>query len=486
MSYVPPFPKPLDKSSKRSLWKLFNRGRQSWLNTLYEGSYKGKLSRVRLPGIQLFLVKFPELIREVLVTNYASYPKHEITDIALKPLLGSSIFTTNGPVWERQRRMLDPAFGQAKLKDVFHLMRGGSDALLQRIDEIPAGNEVDIEIEMTHVTADIIFRTILSESLDSEGARKIFHAFSRFQDKAVLMIQMSFLHLPLWLAPRTYVSWKRSAREIRGLLAEIIRKRYEATQRGEPSDHKDILQSLLEVRDPQDGSAFELEELVDQVAMLFLAGHETSASALSWSLFLIAKCPDIQERLHEETVRILGDEEPSFRHIPQHKLIRNVFKETLRLYPPVGFLTFRKATNGQKLGKMDLPDGSPVAVSPWLLHRHRELWDRPDEFDPDRFDSGKEQPPCSFIPFGQGPRICIGAAFAMQEAMLILASLARRYRFETVPGHDPEPTARLTIRSINGIRLFVWKRNDVSSAKPATAADRDPGPVDDTPRCPFH
>jgi cytochrome P450 len=484
MPYIPPYPKPLDASSKRSLWNLFKRGHRSWLATLYEGSYSGRISRVRLPGVQLFLVKFPDLIKEVLVDKFEHYPKHELSEIALKPLLGVSIFTTNGPVWERQRRMLDPAFGQAKLKEVFTLMRGGADAMIARLDAVDDGGVVDIEIEMTHVTADVILRTILSESLESEGARKIFNAFNLFQEKAVLMIQLSFFRLPLWLVPRHYLIWKRAGREIRELLAVSIRARYEAYQRGETGGHNDILQSLLETRDPEDGSSFTLVELVDQVAMLFLAGHETSASALSWSLFLLAKCPEIQERLHDETCQLLGDRQPEFKDIPRHRQIRNVFRETMRIYPPVGFLTFRKATGGQKLNGRELPDGSPVVISPWLLHRHRELWDRPNEFDPDRFDGGLDQPPCSYIPFGQGPRICIGAAFAMQEAMLILASLTRRYRFEPGPGPDPEPTSRLTIRSLDGISLRVWKRPKVAHEQ--TIPDEPEEAPVEAAKCPFH
>lgn len=481
MAYEPPYPKPLDKSSKRSLWQLFKRGRKSWLATLYEGSYHGKLSRVRLPGVQLFLVKFPDLIKEVLVDRFEHFPKHELSETALKPLLGESIFTTNGPTWERQRRMLDPAFGQAKLKEVFSLMRGGSDALLERLDQIEDGGVADIEIEMTHVTADIILRTILSEPLEGEGARKIFHAFNLFQENASLMIQLGFFRLPLWLAPKHYRIWKRTGREIRELLAVSIRGRFEAYQRGEDSGHRDILQSLMETRDPEDGSAYTLPELVDQVAMLFLAGHETSASALSWSLFLISKCPEIQERLHQESCRLLAGREPEFKDIPRHRLIRNVFRETMRIYPPVGFLTFRKSTGGQKLQKLQVPDGSPVVISPWLVHRHRDLWERPNEFDPDRFEGGLDQVPCAYIPFGQGPRICIGAAFAMQEAMLILASLTRRYRFEFGPGPDPEPTSRLTIRSLDGISLRVWKR-----PPPAEQIAVSEDPPEEVSGCPFH
>jgi cytochrome P450 len=188
--------------------------------------------------------------------------------------------------------------------------------------------------------------------------------------------------------------------------------------------------------------------------------------------------------LHQETCQLLGDRQPEFKDIPRHRLIRNVFRETMRIYPPVGFLTFRKSTGGQRLGKHDMPDGSPVVISPWLVHRHRELWERPNEFDPSRFDGGLDQPQCAYIPFGQGPRICIGAAFAMQEAMLILASLTRRYRFEPGPGPDPEPTSRLTIRSLNGISLRVWKRPPVAHIEaPEFSATEE---IQEQPgKCPF-
>jgi cytochrome P450 len=403
-------------------------------------------------------------------------------------LIGESVFTTHGPVWERQRRMLDPAFAQAKLKDVFLLMRKGADSMLTRLDRVKDGEEIDIEMEMTHVTADIILRTILSEALEGDVARRIFDGFNLFQEKASTMIIVGLCPVPMWILPFHYFSWKRAGREIRELLAVPIRKRYEAFHQGQTGDYKDILQSLLESVDPVEDSVYTLEELIDQVAVLFLAGHETSASALSWSLFLLAKCPEIQEELHGETVSILGDRSPDFKDIPRHKKIRNVFRETMRLYPPVGFLIFRKAKGEQKTSKgKTIPDGSSVAVSPWLVHRHRELWDKPNEFNPSRFDGGLDQPSCAYIPFGQGPRICIGAGFAMQEAMLILASLTRRYRFEPGAGPDPEPVSRLTIRSKDGISLQLYRRAEPSEPRVPCTEDSEEAPSGiSEPKCPFH
>ena len=232
----------------------------------------------------------------------------------------------------------------------------------------------------------------------------------------------------------------------------------------------DILATLLQVRDQPSGEGFSFEELVDQVAMLFLAGHETSASALSWALHLLAHSPSVQERLHQEAVALFDPNEDDPSAIKDLALARNVFREALRLFPPVGFLA-RESAQACTMRDKQVPSRASVVISPWLIQRHRELWARPDEFDPDRFDTSPDAVPPedtalpvreslrkAYLPFGMGPRVCIGAAFAQQEAALILATLAREFRFEPVPGHVPEPVGRLTIRAENGIRLKVFQR----------------------------
>jgi len=199
--------------------------------------------------------------------------------------------------------------------------------------------------------------------------------------------------------------------------------------------------------------------LVDQVAMLFLAGHETSASALSWALYLVSHRPEIQERMHAEAMAIMGEREPDYSDIKSMELIWNVFRETLRLYPPVGFFA-REASETQGMRDKTVEEGASVIIAPWLIHRHRELWERPDEFDPDRYGSAsaRESLKCAYLPFSLGPRVCMGATFALQEAGLILATLVKHYRFEAPPGYTPEPVGRLTVRSENGVRVIVHKR----------------------------
>ena len=195
------------------------------------------------------------------------------------------------------------------------------------------------------------------------------------------------------------------------------------------------------------------------IIVLFIAGHETTASLLSWAFYIIAQCPDVQERLHAESVAVFGDSAPEFTDIRQLKFTREVVRETLRLYPTVGFL-IREACQAAEFRGQTVPAGTTVVVSPWVVHRHRGMWERPDEFDPERFKTpaGKASLKCAYLPFSFGPRVCLGAGFAMQEAMLIIASLVRRYRLLPVPGHTPEPASRLTVRSRNGIRLRIEPR----------------------------
>jgi cytochrome P450 len=254
----------------------------------------------------------------------------------------------------------------------------------------------------------------------------------------------------------------RSAQKIRVVLAEIIARRYAERDAGGANyvdERKDILAGLMAARDPVDGSSFTLEELLDQVCMLFLAGHETSASALTWSLYLLSHCPHLQDRLLAEIEAVAPVRDFGFGDLKALPTVANVFREALRLYPPVGFFV-REASQAQCIRDKQVAAGSPILISPWLLHRHREIWERPDEFDPDRFDteSGKTSAKCAWIPFSRGPRVCIGAAYATQEAGLILASIVRRYRIEAEPAHVPQVAGRVTIRSDNGVRVRLYRR----------------------------
>jgi cytochrome P450 len=354
---------------------------------------------------------------------------------------------------------MDPAFAQARLAVAFPVMRAATQAMMERLAALPDGAEHDLEVEMTHVTADIIFRTIFSVPMEGADARRIFDAFARFQAIAPRLLLPS-IYGARWLV-WPWDAWRsrRAAQEIRGLLEKLIQPRFEAQRAGQASLHSDILQSFMEATDTATGSPFSFDELVDQVAMLFLAGHETSASALTWAAHLLANSPDVQQRAHAEVIQQVGERELELTDVKPLELTRNVFRETLRLFPPVGFMA-RQAASGCTLGKKPVPQGATVVVAPWLIQRHRDLWSEPDAFDPDRYSEGatRESLRQAYLPFGMGPRVCLGAAFALQEATLILASLLRRYELTAVQGHVPQPVGRLTIRSANGVRLRLHRR----------------------------
>lgn len=464
--FCPAYPTP--RQHKASGLLMFFSARRSWLDALYERSYRMQMGEVHLPGLDLYMVNEPTLVRQVLTNAGDNFPKSALLGEALQPLLGESIFTTNGAQWQRQREMMDPAFAQARLNVAFPVMREATDAMLMRLAALPDGAEHDLEVEMTHVTADIIFRTIFSEPMAGLDAHRVFDAFSRFQAQ-VPRLMLPSLFGKRWLR-WPWDAWRsrRAAREIRGLLEKLVRPRHEAHHAGCPATQQDILASFLDARDPDSGEPFSFEALVDQVAMLFLAGHETSASALTWATHLLAQAPDVQARVHTEVTAQLGTRAPELGDMKALPLTRNVFRETLRLFPPVGFMA-RQTSRGCPMRKKQVPAGATVVVAPWLIHRHRDLWPEPDAFNPDRYDNdaSREALKQAYLPFGMGPRVCMGAAFALQEATLILAQLVRRYRLEAVPGHVPQPVGRLTIRSANGVRLRLFRRDAATGTEAA-------------------
>ena len=455
--FCPVYPKP--RQSKASALLMFFSARRSWLDALYERSYRMRMGEVHLHGLDLYMVNEPALVKQVMDTQAEAFPKSNLLGEALKPLLGESIFTTSGDQWRKQRSMMDPAFAQARLNVAFPVMHAAVADMLTRLSALPDGAEYDLEVEMTHVTADIIFRTIFSVPMEGADAKRIFTEFARFQAIAPLLMLPSIYGLRWLVWPWDVWRSRRAAAAIRGLLGQLIRPRFDAHRAGKPSGTTDILQSFLDAKDEVSGEGFSFEELLDQVAMLFLAGHETSASALTWAAYLMANAPDIQERMHQEVVMHLADRQPELSDMRYLDLVRNVFRETLRLFPPVGFMA-RQSASACSMRKKTVEQGATVVVSPWLIQRHRELWDDPDGFNPDRYDNdaSRESLKQAYLPFGMGPRVCMGAAFALQEATLILASLVRDYRISALPEHEPQPVGRLTIRSANGVRLKLHRR----------------------------
>jgi cytochrome P450 len=453
MRFTPP--KPAGRKKMALLGGLFSRDGRSVLDLVPEKAYQVQMSVTRFAKFALFLVNAPQTIRQVMVDQTPDYPKHDLLVKTLEPLLGLGIFNSNGSDWEKQRRLVDQAFVLAGLRRAFPLMATACADMIRRCDAIADGRDWDAESEMSHVTADIIFRTVLSKSLDVVRAKQVQTDFSAYQDAAQRYGGLDMLHLPTF-----YHRWRchQLGAAIRQPYADVIRARYQALERGDKDLPEDMLSTLIHARDPATGEGFSESEVVDQIGLLFLAGHETSATTLAWALYLLARQPDIQDEVRTEVLKVWGDRDPEYGDTRALSLTHDVFRETLRLYPPIPFYP-RQAAKSGCLRDKQVNEGQMVLVSPWIVQRHRELWNTPDEFDPGRFctETGKASAKTAYLPFGLGPRACPGSAFATQEGLLILALLIRRYRVEIVDGHVPRPSARITLRSFNGVKLRLTR-----------------------------
>ncbi|ARR52407.1 cytochrome P450 [Rhizorhabdus wittichii DC-6] len=452
--FTPPYPVP--HRSKASLFKRFLTGWNSWIHTLFERSYTMQMGEIRLPRLDFFIANDLSVVERVMDDREKVFPKHRFQHELLDPLIGNSVFSANGKDWEEQREMVNPAFAHTNLKRVFPAMQGAVDDLLATIATMDRSKPIAVDPLMTHVAADIIYRTIFSVKLDQASADRIYHAFHRYQKNIQPGAMLKLYGLPLFGYRRRAA---RAAAEIHAVFGPIVKARYDAWHSGGSEAGNDILQSLLEARHPASGEPFSYQAIMEQVSTIFLAGHETAASAMTWALYLLAECPHWQDALLAEIDRETKGEPIAFEHLRALGGVRNLFRETLRLYPPVSFLV-REVTAPTTMRDKLLHKGAMIVISPWLIQRNRNNWKCPHAFAPERFDDPEEAEACrrAYMPFGKGPRICIGAGFAQQEGMLILASIVRAFRLRYPDIPRPEPVSRLTLRPKSAVQLWFEDR----------------------------
>ncbi|MDI7864550.1 cytochrome P450 [Rhizobiaceae bacterium n13] len=434
------------------------QARHCSINVLYERSYVMKMGDIWTPRGMMYFINQPDIVSRILHSDPDLYPKSDLMGATLHQVLGNGIFVSKGQTWRRQRKMMTPAFELARISEVFDLMMDAAKAMKERLDLMADGQEVRIDFEMTHVAADIIFRTIFSEPLTREDAETIFSAFNSYQELAYEHGVWSMAGLPQAFS-LARMRAQKYARIIRTMLGRMVHRRFELLAANPENPPRDILASLIEATD-DDGVHFTESELTDQIAVLFLAGHETSASTMAWAIYLLGEDREIQKRMREE-IDLVFAQEGGFapRHFKLMKLTRDVFRETLRLYPPVPFVP-RDITRDEVIRDKNVRRGSTIFVSPWLLHRHRKHWKNPDVFDPDRFsrEDEKESIRTSYMPFSEGSRVCLGASFAMQEGAIILAMMTRYFVIAPVESRVPKPVARLSLRSENGVFVKLLRR----------------------------
>ena len=405
-------PKPASRADKVSLWRYLRLFRRDILSAQPAKLYRAWMAEFRTPFFRSYLVNQPELVRMVLRERPGDFPKSDRIGEGLRPLLGNSVFLSNGETWKHQRRIIDPAFEGGRLRDTFPAMRDAARAAVARLRP----GETEIEAVTSHAAADVIFRTLFSIPIDHEIAAQVFERFRAYQRSQPILNLAAFVPLPIWMPRLHRRATRQSARDIRALIAALVAAREVEIREGRAPD--DLATKIMTTPDPDTGDCFSREEMVDQVAIFFLAGHETSASALAWSLYLLALYPDWQERLAQEAAGMGED----YAAINALRLSRDVFREALRLYPPVPMMV-RETSCPQEMRGRDVPTGAQIVLSPWHLHRHERLWDNPDGFDPARWhgEHGRQCQREAFIPFSAGARVCPGAGFAMMEGPLMLS-----------------------------------------------------------------
>jgi cytochrome P450 len=451
MSFTPPYPKPL--KTKASAAMRFVTNTKSWIHGLFEKSYTMQMGEVTLPRLKIYMPNELSLVDEILEDRRRVFPKHHNFQQMLDPLIGNSIFTANGPDWEAQRAMVKPAYAQTGLKRAFPVMRDAIDEMVAQIRALDLTRPVGVEPLMTHVAADIIFRTIFSRQVSADDSERIYRFFNKFQRAIQTISILKTYGMPVGpLVTRA----RRFTRHIHATFLPIVEARLDTYRTTGDAGPDDILRSMLEARHPETAESFTLEQLINQVSTVFLAGHETAASAMSWGLYLLAECPHVQDALLAE----IGPEPLTFERMRSMEKLRQFFQETLRLYPPVSFF-IREVTEPTTMRAKEMAPGSMIIISPWLIQRNEANFPCPHVFDPDRFSDPEQAEACrrAYMPFGRGTRICIGAGFAHQEAMLTFGAIIQAFRLSYPHGAaKPEPVSRVTLRSDKGIFLQFTQR----------------------------
>ena len=397
----------------------------------------GDFVRFRMGFRAAHLLSHPDAVGHVLQDNPRNYRKG-IGLTQAKRWLGEGLVTSEGEVWARQRRLIQPAFQRQHLAGFSPVVTAATAAMLDRWRAAP-GRSVDVASQMMRLTLEVITRVMFSAGVANTG--EIGAAFTTTLHDA--MDRMTALaNVPDWLPSLGNLRFRRALRTLNAMVDTIIRRHREG------GGARDDLLSRLSSEGLAD------RELRDQVLTMLLVGHETTASALAWTFHLLASHPWAWPRLKEEVDRVLGGRVPTHDDLPDLVWTRRLFEESMRLYPPV-WLIPRRAIADDEVGGYPIPAGSEVLISPCVLHRHPDYWERPDEFDPDRFSAepAEKRRRYTYLPFGAGPRACVGSALASMEALLILAMVAQRYRLELVPGFEVVPEPLLTLRFRHGLAM---------------------------------
>ena len=430
--------------------------RRNFIEALDESMYRAPIIQQGTVISRSFIVNDPAGIRRVLLENATNYPKARVEHRILGPAMGNGLILSEGETWRVHRHIMAPAFDHRTIERYAPVMVDAACKLANRWAALSAGACVEMEDAMMELTLEIISRSMFTA--DSDAIKGIIREGSARYQQIMMVGLLEFVPGlgPLWSAWKG-MRGRRMMRDFNRAMYELIAAR---TKNPPDSGNPDLLDHLIASRDEENGAGMTIREIRDQVPTIFVAGQEPTALALMWTWYLLAIHPEHEARMHSELDRILGGREPAWSDVAKLTCTRMILQESMRLYPAVHTLAFREARQDDIVCGTSIPKGSIVTIIPWLIHRHRTHWEDPDRFDPGRFspeaNSGRDR--LAYLPFGFGPRICIGAAFAMAEAVLILATLAQRFRPRIAAGCRIEPQAIFTLRAKHGMHMQIAPR----------------------------
>jgi len=424
----------------------------------------GDIAGLRVLNFKTIFINHPDLIEEVLVTNARKYSKGRVLR-ANRHVFGEGLLTSEGDFWLRQRRLAQPAFHRARIASYAATMVEYTHRML---DGWRGGEERDAHQEMMRLTLQIVGKTLFDADVERD-AQEVGKSL-----ELLLEIGANFrrtMFVPHWLPTATNLRVKKEIAQIEKILYRII-----AERRASGRDAGDLLSMLLAAQD-EDGSRMTDRQLRDETITLFLAGHETTASTLSWTWWLLAQNPAVEAKLHAEVDAALGDRAPSLDDLPKLVYTGHVITESLRLYPAAWGMA-RLAVEDHEIAGYPVTKGMGVAMAQWVVHRDPRWYDAPEEFRPERWEGDlmKRLPRFAYFPFGGGPRQCIGNTFALMEATLILATIARKFRLRLIANHPVVPLASITLRPRHGVRVKLesrGKKEAVASSNGRQAAVAD-------------
>ncbi|HEX6521313.1 MAG TPA: cytochrome P450 [Streptosporangiaceae bacterium] len=428
-------------------FSLLRRMLRSRLDVMeYVATRYGDASRLPLGPKTLYVFNHPDYAKHVLADNAANYRKG-IGQVHARRVIGNGLLTSEGELWRKQRKTIQPVFQGKRIARQLAAIAEEAEHLVARLRQHIGGEPLDLRAEMTGLALGVLGRTLIDADLSA--FESMGHSFEVVQDQALFEV-MTLGSVPLWIPLPKQVRFRRAKKDLQEIVDRL------AADGATRPDSDDIIARLLDSVRQEDDPQIARSRMRDELVTLLLAGHETTASTMSWAFYLLDQHPEVWDRVHDEAVAVFGQGPLDAEALHKLTFTTKVLQETLRLYPPVWLLP-RIAKAEDQIGEYHVPAGADVLICPYLLHRHPDQWPEPERFDPDRFDPARhpDRDRYAYIPFGAGPRFCVGNNLGMMEATVVLATVARDLRLKKLPGYEVVAEPMLTLRARGGLPMTV-------------------------------